>query len=263
MHLKCLTCEALARPVYLSAAHSPHVVDVELLRLGWHSDPQALRSRLQARIDAAAAGLETGADTVNERTSAELDLGRSYDAILLAYGLCGRSTEGLVARGVPLVVPRAHDCITLFLGGRARYQREFSDHPGTYWYAQDYVERKTGNTVLSLGAEGYDDVAEMYDTYVEKYGKDNADYLMEVMGAWSQHYNRAAYIRLGVADSPAIEAETRDEASRRGWSFDQVAGDLVLVRRLLEGDWDEDFLVVQPGGQIRMAYDERVVTCGA
>ncbi len=140
-------------------------MDVELFRLGWHSNPPDLRSRLQSAIDIASDDAE-----------------RHYDAIVLAYGLCGRATDGLIARRVPLVIPRAHDCITLFLGGRTLYQQQFSDHPGTYWYVRDYVERKTGSTALSLGADGYDDVAALYDEYVIKYGKDNADYLMEVMG---------------------------------------------------------------------------------
>ncbi len=248
MYLKCLACEALARLVYLAAARSPHTVDVELFRLGWHSDPDDLRSRLQKAVHAVA-----------------VDAERAYDAVVLAYGLCGRSTEGLVAEDVPLVLPRAHDCITLFLGDRARYGHEFTERPGTYWYVRDYVERSDGSSALSLGAEGYDDVAAMYDEYVAKYGKDNADYLMEVMGAWREHYNRAAYIDMGVVDSAAVEAETRAEADRRGWTFDKVAGDIVLVRRLLEGDWaadGDDFLVLQPGQRIKMAYDHRVVTCG-
>jgi len=246
MHIKCLSCEALARPVYLNAARSPHIVDVELFRLGWHNDPVDLRLRLQAAIDAAAE-----------------DPDLPYDAVVLAYGLCGRSTDGLTAKGVPLVIPRAHDCITLFLGGRTRYQRQFSDHPGTYWYVRDYVERKGPGASLSIGAgvDGVDDMSEVYEEYVTKYGKDNADYLMEVMGAWRDHYNRAAYIDLGVADSSDVETSTRDEAARRGWTFDKLAGDLVLIRRLLEGDWDDDFLVLQPGDSVKMAYDERVVAC--
>ena len=244
MYIKCLACEALARLAYLSAARSPHTVDVELFKLGWHQDAPKLNERLQAAIDAAAADPE-----------------RPYDAIVLAYGLCGRATAGLMAKRVPLVIPRAHDCITLFLGGRDRYRDEFTANPGTYWYVRDYVERNTGNTALSLGAEGYDNVAEMYDEYVAKYGKDNADYLMEVMGAWQAHYNRAAYIDMGVADSADVEAETQAEASRRGWTFEKMAGDLVLIRRLIEGDWDEDFLVLEPGTSVQMVYDERVVDC--
>lgn len=246
MYLKCLSCEALARVAYLCASRSPHTVDVDLFRLGWHSDPVDLRRRLQAAIDTAAEDAE-----------------RPYDAVVMAYGLCGRATDGLVARDVPLVIPRAHDCITLFLGGRGRYQQQFSDHPGTYWYVRDYVERKGPGTSLSIGAgmDGGDDITEVYETYVEKYGRDNADYLMEVIGAWREHYNRAAYIDMGVGDSSEVESATRQEADRRGWSFDRLAGDLVLIRRLLEGDWGADFLIVEPGRAVQMTYDERVVTC--
>src|SRR3970282_111799 len=120
MRLLALTCEVLARSVYLCAARSPHVVDVRLNRRGLHDDPPNLRAILQADIDA---------------------IGTPYDAVVLAYGLCGGATAGLRAGSIPLVVPRAHDCITLFLGDRARYQAEFVGNPGTYWYVQDYLER--------------------------------------------------------------------------------------------------------------------------
>ncbi len=242
MRLKCLVCEVLARPVYLCAAHSPHVVDVELFRRGLHNDPPDLRATLQARIDAAAE--------------------EEYDAVVLGYGLCGQATAGLEARQIPLVVPRAHDCITLFLGSRERYRQQFETYPGTYWYNLDYMERSDGSSgSVALGASTGIDIDAVYQEYVEKYGKDNADYLMEVMGAWQQHYQRAAYIDMGVGDGSAIEAQARAQAERRGWRFDRLAGDLVLIRRLLYGDWDDDFLVVPPGQRIQMAYDDRVVMC--
>lgn len=244
MHLKCLACEALARPVYLAAARSPHIVDVELMRLGWHQDPDDLRARLQASISDAASDPDV-----------------AYDAVVLAYGLCGRSTEGLRAEKIPLVLPRAHDCITLFLGSRWRYQREFTDHPGTYWYARDYVERNRNGAVLSLGSDTFDTGRTVYESYVQKYGKENADYLMEVMGAWQAHYDRAAYIAISEFRNSAVEAQAQAEAEQRGWRFERVTGDLVLIRRLLWGDWNDDFLVLRPGQQIKMAYDAGVVTC--
>src|SRR3989304_5298097 len=120
MRLAALTCEVLARSVYLCAARSPHVVDVRLNRRGLHDDPPNLRTILQAELDTISA---------------------PYDAVVLAYGLCGGATAGLRAGSIPLVVPRAHDCITLFLGDRARYQADFVGNPGTYWYVQDYLER--------------------------------------------------------------------------------------------------------------------------
>ncbi len=241
MKLKCLSCQALTRLVYHCAAQSPHIVDVELFRIGLHNEPLSLREQLQIRID--------------ETT------GQPYDAILLAYGLCGQATAELKARDIPLVIPRAHDCITLFLGDRDRYKEEFGGHPGTYWYVQDYIERREGKgTTLSIGA-GLDNanMDSVYDEYVEKYGQDNADYLMEVMGAWQSHYDRAVYIDMGVGDGSVIELHTQDEAARRGWTFERLAGDLGLVSRLLNGDWENDFLVIQPGEQITMVYDDDVV----
>lgn len=241
MKLRCLGCDALARLVYQCAAWSPHVVDVELFQLGLHNQPSDLRDRLQGHIDAAA--------------------GLGYDAILLAYGLCGKSTAGLTARDAPVVIPRAHDCITLFLGDRARYQDQFTRYPGTYWYALDYVERRDGDgTTLSLGASTEDDTPAVYEEYAEKYGKGNADYLMEVMGAWKSHYQRAVFIDMGIGDGAAVEALTRSEAERRGWSFDRMEGDVGLIRRLLTGGWGPDFLVLQPGECVTMSYNSDVIT---
>jgi len=242
MKLKCLGCDALARIVYLCAAQSPHIVDVELFQLGLHNDASDLRARLQGQIDATA--------------------GQGYDAIVLAYGLCGQATAGLIARDIPLVIPRAHDCITLFLGDRERYQDEFKNHPGTFWYTLDYVERKdSSSTTLSLGSGLETDIDAVYDEYVEKYGVDNADYLMEVMGAWQSHYKRAVFIDMGVGDGKAVEAVAQNEATRRGWSFERVSGDLVLIRRLLAGDWETDFLLLEPGQKITMTYDNNVIGC--
>jgi len=241
MRLKCLCCEAFARPIYLYAAQSPHIVDVELFRIGLHTHPVDLRQQLQSAINAVPA-----------------DAG--YDAVVLAYGLCGKATAGLTAKNAPLVLPRAHDCITLFLGSRERYTREFNRCPGTYWYALDYVERRDGTgTALSLGAGVDTDAPSVYEEYVEKYGKSNADYLMEVMGGWKEHYQRAAFIDLGVGDSTHVETQARDEAERRGWTFERYEGDPVLLRRLLMGDWESDFLVLQPDQQVAMTHNDDVL----
>jgi hypothetical protein len=36
---------------------------------------------------------------------------------------------------------------------------------------------------------------------------------------------------------------------------------MVLIRRLLMGDWEKDFLVLQPDQQIKMTYDDEVIGC--
>ena len=38
-----------------------------------------------------------------------------------------------------------------------------------------------------------------------------------------------------------------------------MLSDLTLIGRLLDGEWDDDFLVVQPGEQLVMSYDDGVI----
>ncbi len=245
MRLRLISCEVLARQVYYVAALGPHVVDIELVEKGLHDNPDVLRIELQRRVDLVPEG--------------------RYDTILLGYGLCSNSIAGLVCPHTPMVVPRAHDCITLFLGSCARYSDEFRANPGTYWYTADYVERggAAGDRV-ALGAGGSDaDMERVYQEYVDKYGQDNADYLMEVMGAWAQHYNRAAYIETAELELPDYTAQIREQADRRGWAFEHMEGSLIIVRDLLEGRWDADrFLTVPPGKAIQPKHDHDIVTFG-
>jgi hypothetical protein len=241
LKLLAIACDVLARPVYLCAARSPHVVDVRLFERGLHNEPVRLRDVLQREIDAVAP---------------------AYDAIVLGYGLCGGATAGIVARSMPVVLPRAHDCITLFLGARERYAAEFSAST-TYWYVNDQVERNQGYDAKSVGlgvaGDSDDDMESVRAEYVEKYGEDNAEYLMEVMGAWKAHYQRAAFVGMGVADESASVRYAQEQADRRGWAFDQVEGSLVLLRKLIDGDWDDDMLTLRPGEQLAMSWDEAIV----
>jgi hypothetical protein len=242
MRLHAIACDVMARPVYLAAARSPHVVDVTMFARGLHDEPRDLRTRLQEAIDATPA---------------------TCDAIVLGYGLCGGAAAGLEARSMPVVLPRAHDCITLFLGARERYDLETRDRPATYWYVADQLER-VDNTYSSrlgggVGADRDDELDVVRAEYVRKYGEDNADYLMEVMGAWRSRYGRAAYITTGVADEGPTSALAREQADRRGWDFELVEGNLILLRRLLDGDWNEDVLVLRPGERLAMSYDDGVV----
>lgn len=233
-----ITCSALARSIYAVAANAPVAVAVRTLNQGLHRVPENLRDKLQAQIDAI-----------------EPD---ECDAVLLIYGLCGTSTEGLMARDVPLVIPRVHDCIALYLGSHGRYLEEFNAHPGTYWYSVDYLERRGAGA--ALGASFSTDFEERYDEYVEKYGQDNADYLMEVMGQWTEHYSRAAFIATGAPNSEHYEQKARDQAERRNWVFERKLADRRMLELITRGEWPEDeFLVVPPGHTIVQTYDDRVV----
>ena len=241
MKIKLIACEALTREFRLAAATSPHVFDIQFIEFGLHNTPDKLREAIQAAID----------DTE----------GKGYDLIILGYGLCSRGTADIKARSLPIVIPRMHDCITLFLGARSKYDEEFASHPGTYYYSPGWIERKEGEMQQGLiGDVQARDYDERYREYVAKYGEDNAQYLIEQEKHWYDHYTRAAFIDMGLGDIEAYRGFVRGLAASRNWDYTEIAGDISMVQRLANGPWEGDeFLRVEPGQTIAESFDELVL----
>lgn len=76
------------------------------------------------------------------------------------------------------------------------------------------------------------------------------------MGSWLNHYTRAAYVDMAIGHSSGVEDLVREEAATHGWVFAKLTTSLVLWRKLVHGDWGDDFLVPLPGGRIAITYDE-------
>lgn len=253
--LKFIGCEVLYREACHLAAASAAQVDVEFLRKGLHDlQTPDMVSRIQAAIDAVAAA-------------------QGYDAILLGYARCSDGVVGLQARDLPLVIPRAHDCITFFFGSRGAYREYFDGHPGTYYLTTGWLERNYSSTrdgVRDLpayerpayglqGVMGKLGLTETYEELVDKYGKEAADFLQASIGDWMKNYDRFLYLRMGVCDEGPYVQLARRDAAERGWQLEVRDGDLSLLRKLFEGPWDEDFVVVPPGGRIVALNDDRVL----
>jgi len=240
MRFKFLTCEVFARQAYAIAATAPAVIDIELVDKGLHDTPDILRRALQERLDA----------LPDDR----------YDAILLGYGLCSNATAGIRCQKAKMVIPRTHDCIAVSLGSRERYDHEFREHPGTFWYTPDYIERGGSDGAISLGSGDDQNMPQVYAEYVEKYGRDNADYLMEALGAWRENYERAVYVDALEVGAPDYRPQVREHAQRRDWDFVEMAGSLVMLRDLLLGNWDaERFLQIEPGQTLAATHAPNVM----
>jgi len=239
MRLRLISCEIFYREMCWAVAHSRNQVDLEFLPKGLHDLGAApMRAQLQAAVD-------------------RVDADR-YEAVLLGYALCGNGLAGLEARRLPLIAPRAHDCITLFLGSRTRYLEYFRARPGTYFKTTGWIER--GRQIPQLSIQEKLGVRRSFEELAARYGEDNARYLMEQLGDYMRNYGRMAFIRMGIEPDGGFEEAARREAERRGWQFETLEGDLSLIRRLVDGPWDDgDFLVAPPGGRIAAAYDENVI----
>lgn len=232
-----ILCRVLEAEIEHFAGSAPHVVRLEYLEQGLHNEPRKLHQRVQACVDQ----LEESADIEN---------------IVLGYGLCSRGVEGLRCRRCTLVIPRAHDCITLLLGDRTKYQEYVGKHPGTYWYSPGWIQHH-----LPPGPQRHD---QMYREYCEKYGADNASFLMETEQQWHSNYSRATYVDVGIGGSPEDVQFTQQCAEWLGWEFDQQQGDPGLIRELVMGPWStERFLTLAPGQTLRMTGDDRIIEASA
>lgn len=253
MFLKVIACEIALREIAFVASQARHIVDLEFVNQGLHDHPNLGREEVQKRIDAVPSG--------------------KYDAILLGYALCGNILSGIRAGETQLVIPRGHDCITFFLGSMERYQRLSEAHPGSYYYTSGWLEciRRRGERAspmnlqflptragLSTGTES------VYQEWVKKYGEERAQYLMEVMGQWAESYSHGVLIDFDFTKPLHLHEQVEAICENRGWRFEQIEGDLHLLKRWVNGEWDPvNFLVVPPGQKVVPSYDSGIIKAEA
>jgi hypothetical protein len=166
----------------------------------------------------------------------------------------------LTARRVPLVIPRAHDCMTLFMGDRRKYRAYFDANPGTYFRTSGWIEHADSEGAGEENIQQKLGMSVQYEKLVEQYGEENAQYIAETMGAWTQHYSRLTFIHMGLPQDVVFQEQARKESEERGWTFDVLPGSLDLLRRLVDGEWGDDFLVVPPGQSVRACFNEEVIS---
>jgi hypothetical protein len=237
-HYKMIACEVFSRLVDSAAARTSSKLDAEFTKLRSHVSPDMLRQEIQGIIDRTTEG---------------------YDAILLGYGLCGNSTAGLKARSVPLVIPRAHDCCTLFLGSREAFMEHFGNTPSAMWSSACYYECLGGWYYGGAAGMTDDDDGSYYKELAEKYGQENADYIIEMMKV-KNDLDFLTYIQLEGYDRPDIIESFRMHAAKEGKKARFIKGSTRLIDALASGEWDDrEFLVVPPGAEIEPVYDNEII----
>jgi hypothetical protein len=236
MRLMLIGCGLLLRELSDAIVRSPHLVDAKFLPAGLHdTGAKSMRQRLQQEIDSIDAS--------------------DYDCIVLGYALCGMGMAGLRAPSIPLVLPRAHDCITLLMGSREKYSEYFKANAGVYFRSVGWMER--GREMHDqLGANG---LSEDREALIARYGEEAGQYLYEEATRYHQSYSKLTYIRTGSAFDDGFAQQAQVEAQGRNWKYEEMDGDLTLFRKLLAGEWESDFLVVPPGHVTVATYDEEIL----
>ena len=207
----------------------PDVADqVTFLDYGLHEFPNKLSSAVQEQIDSL----------------------QEPSRILLGYGLCGNGLEGIRAGRHTLFMPRADDCIAILLGSYQAYLKEFSENPGTYYLTKGWLE------------SGSDPLRE-YHQALEKYGAENAEWLMDQQ---YRHYKRLVFVAHTRDDLETYRPralEVAEYCKQWGMSYEEVLGSEDYIRDLVKAvgtlcESDEQFLVIPPGGSIEQSQFLRI-----
>ena len=228
MKIKIISCKVFQPEIEYLQVSAGVSADIEFIELGEHARPEMLRMKLQNRIDNAV----------------------GYDAVVLCYGLCGGSTEGLRAVHSPLVVFRSHDCGGILLGSRKKYEELFREMPSTPFSSAGFIE--SGDYFWENGelVEG-----DSYRHLVEKYGEDNAIYIWEAMHPKLNGELRPVYFIHTVDGGTGLQ-KCREIAFAEGREVVEVQGNVELLRRAVAGEWDdESFLILAPGEKVRQTGD--------
>ena len=230
-----IACRVLEEEIALHGGNAPHVLATQFLEIALHDRPLVLRSKLQNAVNS-------------------LDANTELEAVVLAYALCGLGTAGIRAGRHKLVIPRAHDCITLFMGSKERFAAQQSAEPDSFYYTPGWMKaRRTPSPerLETLRAE-----------LLEKFEPDDVDFLVETERAnWVKH-SQAVYLDLGTASADADARKAQTDAQGLGWKFKRLSGDPSLLRDLMAGKWDnERFQIVAPGQELSHSPDQRIFCC--
>ncbi len=189
----------------------PEGSETTFLEFGLHSYPDKLKASVQEEIN---------------RTD-------GVDAILLGYGMCSMSILGLTSKEHRLIIPRMHDCIGIFLGSGKKYKEQVYSKPGTYYLTKGWINH---------GGDPY----KVYKRWRDIYGDERARVLLnKTIG----NYTRLAYIETGREDQTELINYAKTAAKELDLQFERIKGNRSILEKMIAGDWDDDFVIVEPGGK--------------
>jgi hypothetical protein len=190
-------------------------VEIRYLKQGLHRTPDQLRHLIQEQIDQVA---------------------EDASRIILGYGLCSNGIVGVKARRQELIVPRAHDCISLFMGSAAAYEKAFRSRPGTYYLSPGWV------------AVNQDPLGIVEEDYMPRLGRDTAMWVMEEE---LKHYTHIVLIVNGASDVGPLRERGLENARVLNKQYDEIEASLEYFIKIVNGPYpEEDFIILKPGEEI-------------
>ena len=150
--------------------------------------------------------------------------------VLVVMGFCGGSWDGISAP-CRMVLPKIDDCVSLLL--------QTGDTPKS-----DLKEPK------HLYVRAYDPAEESFRAIFERLTADRDEETKKrFRDDWKRYYDRISIIDTGINDCrrPGYYETVRRDAEWLDAKTEYVTGGIHLITKLLKGEWDAQFLVLEPG----------------
>jgi hypothetical protein len=215
-----------------AAKASPHEIKIDLIDKKLHTEPEKLKKELQLRLDA---------------------LKPEWDFIVLGLGLCGGALNGLKSGKHTVIIPRCHDCISLFLGSKDKYEQAVKKYQNRcYWFTPSFY--KQGFLLIKKFRQ------QRIEEYTEQYDDETAEYLINVELEPLKHYTHLNLIDDFKNPDLVLEEEAKELALEFNWQINKFNIDNSLFYAIYRGNYDNDmFLTVPPGKMIVQSMDSNKI----
>ncbi len=210
-----IACSMIEDELKKAFAETGSDMPVIWMECGLHEYPDRLRNALTEKI---------------------IEAGQEYDTIVLAYGSCGNGTIGLKSARSRLVIPLFDDCIRILT----------AVHPGqpsdvdtrSLYYTRGWL---VSNLVKSDG----------YERCVQKFGAAKTQYIYREM---VKNYRSVCLLDTSAYELESAKDDAQHVADVLGLELTAQEGTLRILRKLVTRQWDDEFLICQPGEEVQQDH---------
>ncbi|MBR1591333.1 MAG: DUF1638 domain-containing protein [Acidaminococcaceae bacterium] len=203
-----IACSSLTE--YVAAAQKKAGTDFPVVWLNrvYHRDPAEMQAHIKEKLAALPADTET---------------------VLVAMGFCGGSWNQVRSR-FRLVLPRIDDCVSLLL--------QTTDTPQSNLKKMDHLYVRDKNP----GRESFKAIFDRLAVNVDEATK------QKYYESWKKSFRCISIMDTGINDSrrPEYAAVVKKDADWLEAEMEYVDGGTHLLEKLFSGQWDAQFLVLEP-----------------
>ena len=208
-----LTCGSLLGYVKAAQKKAGTRYPVIVLNKKYHADPELMKVHIIKKLN---------------------HLPKHVKTVLVAMGYCGGSWEN-ISINKRLVIPRVDECVSLLL------HRDDEYHPDLKQKGYLYMKDKDPKQFS---------IASLFESFTKGMAAEEKQRLKQ---SWVAAYDHVAVVDTGLYNCYA-GSYVKEAAKNAEWIEGDVRfiyGSNIIIEKLIEGRWDQQFIVAEPNQLIK------------